>query len=504
MNNNFSEKEIVTFERFNKKLGKNVVVQFPVVGGRLRMFHEDLSGIGRGRGGISTDIVKYESDIAVVKATLNINENVFTGVGMASKSRDAKIWPAILELAETRAIARALRFAGYGVEYTGAEEMQHVKNFGEDIDVTSSEDEKYQGVNDDVKHDEKPSVPTDEPSLKRQVWNLITSSFPNVQENYLAGATLEFVGDTMAKYDDGNADTVYRAVLLNPDRFKKAFEAYIKRNVPEIKSPGIEPEMPLDQEDQDALDSLKKEVVGKMTIDPPPPVIDNDKIMKANIYREMPDGVNVSALNGTLKTLIAENPKHTPGEIYAFVLDDISGFMTILTGWCAKHEMATGLEPKTADKVKVPEKKEEKPAGLTSPLAFRKSWVRLDWENFGKFIIENSETFKNDKEEYDLAVAKFDRLKTKSGAPDMKFPYLFSQAEIKVEPKLSTEKSVIGDTEGEVGISHGYIRYFPILSKSIMDADPDLRAEDFNERVENYMTTYETENQKPYFEEVGI
>jgi hypothetical protein len=28
-----------------------------------------------------------------------------------------------LELAETRAIARALRFAGYGVEYTGFEEM---------------------------------------------------------------------------------------------------------------------------------------------------------------------------------------------------------------------------------------------------------------------------------------------------------------------------------------------------------------------------------------------
>jgi hypothetical protein len=30
---------------------------------------------------------------------------------------------ALVELAETRAIARALRFAGYGVEYTGFEEM---------------------------------------------------------------------------------------------------------------------------------------------------------------------------------------------------------------------------------------------------------------------------------------------------------------------------------------------------------------------------------------------
>ena len=31
-----------------------------------------------------------------------------------------------MELAETRAIARALRFGGIGVEYTGAEEVSHV------------------------------------------------------------------------------------------------------------------------------------------------------------------------------------------------------------------------------------------------------------------------------------------------------------------------------------------------------------------------------------------
>jgi hypothetical protein len=37
---------------------------------------------------------------------------------------------AILELAETRAIARALRFAGYGVEYTGFEEVGDGKNTG--------------------------------------------------------------------------------------------------------------------------------------------------------------------------------------------------------------------------------------------------------------------------------------------------------------------------------------------------------------------------------------
>lgn len=503
MNSNFTEKEIVKFERYNKKLGKNVVVEFPVVGGRLRMFHEDLGKVDQMgiAAGIDVEIVKYDEDIAVVKARACINGNAFTGVGMASKSRDTTIWPAILELAETRAIARALRFAGYGVEYTGAEEMQHVKNFGEDLNNQTSEVEKDRDVNDDVKPAAKPSETsalTDEPSLKRQVWNLVTEKYPRIIEGDLAKNMKKFVAVAMKKYDDGEEDTVYSAILTHKDRFFAAFDRTLE--IPEIKSPGIEPQMPLAQEDQEALESLKKEAVEKMTIDPPPPVIDNDKIIKANIYREMPDGVNVSALNGTLKTLVAENPKHTPGEIYAFVLDDISGFMTILTGWCAKHEMATGLEPKVADQVKVPEKKEEKPAGLTSPMAFRKSWVRLDWENFGKFIIENAETFKTDKEEYDLAVAKFDRLKTKSGAPDMKFPYLFSQAEIKAEPKLNTDNSVINTAELEN--MQRYEKLFPLLSKQIIaQTDCGNNPEAFNDSIENLLTDHESETGKAYTED---
>jgi len=47
---------------------------------------------------------------------------------MASVERDHTIAPAILELAETRAIARSLRFAGYGVEYCSAEEISHLEN----------------------------------------------------------------------------------------------------------------------------------------------------------------------------------------------------------------------------------------------------------------------------------------------------------------------------------------------------------------------------------------
>ena len=47
---------------------------------------------------------------------------------MSSVEKDRSIAPAILELAETRAIARSLRFAGYGVEYCSAEEISHLEN----------------------------------------------------------------------------------------------------------------------------------------------------------------------------------------------------------------------------------------------------------------------------------------------------------------------------------------------------------------------------------------
>jgi hypothetical protein len=50
-------------------------------------------------------------------------KGTFPGIGMASVERDHTIAPAILELAETRSIARFLRFAGYGVEYCSAEEI---------------------------------------------------------------------------------------------------------------------------------------------------------------------------------------------------------------------------------------------------------------------------------------------------------------------------------------------------------------------------------------------
>lgn len=46
--------------------------------------------------------------------------------------REDEIALAILELAETRAIARSSRFAGYGVEYCSPGEVSHLENGGSD------------------------------------------------------------------------------------------------------------------------------------------------------------------------------------------------------------------------------------------------------------------------------------------------------------------------------------------------------------------------------------
>lgn len=115
----FELKEIVTVK--NK--------EFPVVGGRLRLAHAE------GIVGITTELVHYSDAKIVMKATVTMpsattpgGPRTFTGYGEADTQRDAKLKDAILELAETRAIARALRFAGYGVEYTGAEEVSHVRD----------------------------------------------------------------------------------------------------------------------------------------------------------------------------------------------------------------------------------------------------------------------------------------------------------------------------------------------------------------------------------------
>jgi len=115
----FREDELVC--RRQKINGEWVENFFPRVGGRLRLAHEQNDQLG-----IQTDVIRFDESLAVVKATVIMTKGAFCGFGTASAQRDARLADSLLELAETRSIARALRFSGYGVEYTGAEEVSHV------------------------------------------------------------------------------------------------------------------------------------------------------------------------------------------------------------------------------------------------------------------------------------------------------------------------------------------------------------------------------------------
>ena len=518
MNSNFKPEEIVKFERYNKKEKKNVETSFPIVGGRLRLFHEDLAKarVPDG-GGIEIEIIDRDREYALVKACVRIDGNSFTGIGMASKSRDSMIFPAIMEMAETRAIARALRFAGYGVEYTGAEEMQGLKKFDDDAQEPPSDvrepldapsnNEQAQDVNDDMAEDEGDPIGE---TLKRQVWNMVRDFFPGVQENYLADAVYAFVEDTLAKYDHGDADLVYGIMLENQDRFRNAFSVYVEKATPKIQAPGVveepKPKMPLAQEDQQKLNQLKKEAADNMKVADPEPAVDKDKVAKANIYRSMPDGINVSALNGTLAHLIKENPDYEAGAIYAMVLDDIDGFMVMLTNWCKNNDTPSGLEsPKEKPVLKMdiptPEKKVYGTDLGLAGKSFRKAWVRLDLDNFNKFIIQNAPTFKSDKAEYDAAVEKFDRLKAKSDdTQNMVFPYVFSHDEVKSEPKLSLDKSILKEGTETVTLIE-YTKSYPALvirtaeEQAInLDDFTEAEAEILNENIERFLTDFSANN----------
>ena len=108
---------------------------FPVVGGRLRILHENNDHLG-----IQTEIIRLDTDFVVVKAAVESQRGKFNGTGTASGQRDAKLADSLVELAETRAIARALRFGGIGVEYTGAEEVSHVAAADSEKEQTGSKE----------------------------------------------------------------------------------------------------------------------------------------------------------------------------------------------------------------------------------------------------------------------------------------------------------------------------------------------------------------------------
>ncbi len=113
--NGFREDELVT-----RKLNGQTKV-FPVVGGRLRLAHEENQNLN-----LQTEMVSWDGQYAVFKCSAVTNKGQFVGYGTANSQRDARLAESLIELAETRSVARALRFAGFGLEFTGAEEVSHV------------------------------------------------------------------------------------------------------------------------------------------------------------------------------------------------------------------------------------------------------------------------------------------------------------------------------------------------------------------------------------------
>lgn len=100
----FRKDEIAYIRRWDKERNEYITNPYPKVGGRLRMAHEGNDALS-----IETEIVRYDEQVAVVSANVTTTTGCFKGIGMASLQRDEKTAPAILELAETRAITRALR-----------------------------------------------------------------------------------------------------------------------------------------------------------------------------------------------------------------------------------------------------------------------------------------------------------------------------------------------------------------------------------------------------------
>lgn len=113
--NGFREDELVT----RKVNGQTRV--FPVVGGRLRLAHGENQNLN-----LQTEMVSWDGQFAIFKCCAVTSKGQFVGYGTANAQRDVRLAESLIELAETRSVARALRFAGFGLEFTGAEEVSHV------------------------------------------------------------------------------------------------------------------------------------------------------------------------------------------------------------------------------------------------------------------------------------------------------------------------------------------------------------------------------------------
>lgn len=92
--------------------------RFPLVGGKLRVLREHFPNAS-----VTTEQAISDPDLVVYRARVVAGEREATATGTASLQGDRALSDSLHELAETRAVARALRFFGVGIDSTGAEEV---------------------------------------------------------------------------------------------------------------------------------------------------------------------------------------------------------------------------------------------------------------------------------------------------------------------------------------------------------------------------------------------
>ena len=75
--NQFRDDEIIMIDQLRDgKIVKNI---FPKIGGRLRLAHEENDQLS-----VTTEIIKYDENLAVVRAITTSMKGNFPGIGMAS------------------------------------------------------------------------------------------------------------------------------------------------------------------------------------------------------------------------------------------------------------------------------------------------------------------------------------------------------------------------------------------------------------------------------------
>lgn len=158
----------------------------------------DLHNNTNGEYSLETELVKWDSDIVIVKATLTIGPYRYTGHAYERESSSQINKTSALENCETSAIGRALAAAGYGgSEYASANEVQQAI---------------HQQANG---HQGKPQ-PTDDD--KR-------TAFRKAVDELLAPATT--INQLLKEYEASNLDEVDPA-----DR--KKFYGDLKASLPEV------------------------------------------------------------------------------------------------------------------------------------------------------------------------------------------------------------------------------------------------------------------------------